>query len=363
MIVVLFILMSVNTLIAQELFPSIARPKHRVEQRNITQIIAIGDIHGSSQSFIQLLRKAKIIDKDQNWRISNTIVIQVGDRIDRGSDELQVSLLIEKLKFQAQNFNSSFFSLNGNHDLFNADLHDKRLLSYLEDGTIPESSLKRFNHFKKNNPIYFRKRKNIVADSIKNNVKKLISKGSKKIAQELKRKKFRQKYLARIDAFIRGGVFARRNAENNVYMIINNILFVHGGIHPDSVESGFLHEINQLTSDWLSLQPIQNQQKIYTLLRDTHRSRSHSPIWNRGWGTMSEKYYNPVYNCKNLIKKILNPLGLKAMVVAHTPQGTINSLCNKQLWRIDTGKWGTNKMLEGLVIKPSSAGPVFSILE
>ena len=47
------------------------------------RLIAFGDIHGDYNAFIQLLRKAKIINTKNNWIAKDTHVVQVGDILDR----------------------------------------------------------------------------------------------------------------------------------------------------------------------------------------------------------------------------------------------------------------------------------------
>jgi hypothetical protein len=49
----------------------------------VARIIVIGDIHGDWERMIKLLNIAKLIDKDDNWIGGNTVVVQVGDQIDR----------------------------------------------------------------------------------------------------------------------------------------------------------------------------------------------------------------------------------------------------------------------------------------
>ena len=47
------------------------------------RIIVIGDLHGDWIQTIESLKIANLIDNDNNWIGGNTIVVQIGDQIDR----------------------------------------------------------------------------------------------------------------------------------------------------------------------------------------------------------------------------------------------------------------------------------------
>ena len=52
---------------------------------NIDNFVAFGDIHGDYSAFINVLRKANIIDNNENWIAGKMHVIQMGDVLDRKS--------------------------------------------------------------------------------------------------------------------------------------------------------------------------------------------------------------------------------------------------------------------------------------
>jgi hypothetical protein len=104
---------------------------------SVDKIIAIGDIHGDFDALVTALYKAKIIDEDGNWWNennvnSNTIVIQLGDLLDRGGrddgvdsdnykEEIDILQFIEHLndKNNAGRCGSAFITLLGNHEIMN----------------------------------------------------------------------------------------------------------------------------------------------------------------------------------------------------------------------------------------------------
>jgi hypothetical protein len=112
------------------------------------RIVAIGDIHGDFIALHKALLKAGIVDKNGDWNktAKYTVVIQLGDLLDRGGrgeedtdnyrEEIDILQYIEHLNKQAQkkhddpslDLNSAFITLIGNHELMNM-LGDFRYVS------------------------------------------------------------------------------------------------------------------------------------------------------------------------------------------------------------------------------------------
>jgi len=83
------------------------------------RVVAIGDIHGDFKKLMKLLRTANLVDSKGNWSAKNTILVQTGDLIDRGSDTILVFDLMMKIKEQAKKYNSIVYMLLGNHEVMN----------------------------------------------------------------------------------------------------------------------------------------------------------------------------------------------------------------------------------------------------
>ena len=63
------------------------------------RIVVIGDIHGDFNSLLQSLYIAEVINKNCDWIGKNTIVIQLGDQLDKGGrDYLSVDTTNDKLE-------------------------------------------------------------------------------------------------------------------------------------------------------------------------------------------------------------------------------------------------------------------------
>ena len=97
-----------------------------------TRIVVIGDIHGDFNALLEALYKSKVIDINGNWTGGNTIVVQLGDQIDKGGrgnisvdyaqdplEELKVIEFMHHLHSLAQKVNGAVYNLIGNHELMN----------------------------------------------------------------------------------------------------------------------------------------------------------------------------------------------------------------------------------------------------
>lgn len=124
----------------------------------------------------------------------------------------------------------------------------------------------------------------------------------------------------RAKAVLPGGTYAKRFAAHNVVAIVGDTVFSHAGVLPDWVS--VLDKTNLDTRCWLDGQ---TQEPSPALTSDN------SPVWTRAWGRPDE------VDCA-MLDSVLTKLGVKRMVVGHTPQDQgINSSCDGKLWRIDVG--------------------------
>eukprot|EP00833_Pecoramyces_ruminatium_P010767 jgi/Orpsp1_1/1184799/evm.model.c7180000091014.1 len=89
------------------------------EEKKYKRVVAVGDIHGDYRKLIKVLRTAKLIDHKGNWIAKDTVLVQTGDLIDRGSDTILIFDLMIKLKEQAKKHDSIVYMLLGNHEVMN----------------------------------------------------------------------------------------------------------------------------------------------------------------------------------------------------------------------------------------------------
>jgi TPR repeat protein len=106
-------------------------PDHQDVWTGVERVIAIGDIHGDYEQFVQVLASAGLIDGKGNWTGGKTHLVQTGDILDRGPDSRAVMDLLIKLEKQAADAGGAVHCLIGNHEAMNI-YGDRRYVSPAE---------------------------------------------------------------------------------------------------------------------------------------------------------------------------------------------------------------------------------------
>ena len=88
------------------------------------RLVCIGDVHGDFEALETFLSIADVYSKDskenQEWTGGNTILVQCGDVLDRGTEELKCFDLLTRLSQQAEAAGGAVVLLWGNHEALNA---------------------------------------------------------------------------------------------------------------------------------------------------------------------------------------------------------------------------------------------------
>ena len=80
------------------------------------QIISVGDIHGDFNAFVSIMKKANLIDSDNDWIGGKKHFVNTGDFLDRGPDSRKVMDLFMKIEQQAAKVGGKIHVLLGNHE-------------------------------------------------------------------------------------------------------------------------------------------------------------------------------------------------------------------------------------------------------
>ena len=83
------------------------------------RLIAVGDLHGDCAVFERVLRVAGLYDGGR-WTGGSAVLVQIGDVLDRGDEELQLLRLLRTLKKEAAAAGGAVITLLGNHEVLNA---------------------------------------------------------------------------------------------------------------------------------------------------------------------------------------------------------------------------------------------------
>lgn len=292
------------------------------------RIIVIGDLHGDWNQTIESLKIANLIDNDNNWIGGNTIVVQIGDQIDRcrqlpcnrpidndENSDIKILKFFTDLHSQALKDGGAIYSIIGNHELMNSTgrMEYVSYMNYMEFEKQEENQ-----QFLKNMPIGL---------------------------TDMEARKW---------AFKPGNPVAEFIAcTRKLALIIGNNLFVHAGIVPEIARKyNNIGDLNKLLSLylWNRLENINNYQDIFgsdiirggTIINRSSSTLSReknfykiSPLWNRQFGNMRDNSKN----CKTFLEPLQQIYDVNKMYVGHTPQINkgINSICNGKLWYTDVG--------------------------
>ncbi len=83
------------------------------------RVVAIGDIHGAYDPLASILRTARLIDGDGRWIGGDSVLVQVGDFLDRGSEVFEVMDLLMRLQAEAPRHGGDVIVVLGNHEAMN----------------------------------------------------------------------------------------------------------------------------------------------------------------------------------------------------------------------------------------------------
>lgn len=249
------------------------------------RIVALGDLHGDLGAARAALRLAGAIDGSDRWVGGDLVVVQTGDQLDRGDQEQAVLELLERLQDEALAAGGQVHVLNGNHELMNARLDFRYVtgggFADFEDAVVV-----------------------VEADSLL-------------LAHDPGQR-------ARVKAFRPGGPYARLLAERPVVLILEDNVFVHGGLLPLHLDYG-IERLNREVQAWLL-----GHGEAPAFIH----SRT-SPTWARDYSDEAD-----AADCLQL-QDVLGRLGAARMIVGHTVQEQgIAPQCDGRVWCIDSGLSG-----------------------
>lgn len=245
------------------------------------RLVAIGDVHGDLDAFESALRAAGAIDADAHWIGGALFVVQTGDLLDRGDQERAILDLVERLSTEASAAGGHLVSLNGNHELMNAEGD----LRYVTPGGYTD-----FESF---------------AHDATGSLYDGIPMGAR----------------GRIAAFHPGGAYARVLASHATIVIVGDTLFVHGGVLRRDLAGG-LDAINQAArAFFLGEAPLAHVLEA-----------EDGPVWYRGFALGEDAAM-----CARL-DEALAAAHVQRMVMGHTVQEHgITNACDGRAFRIDVG--------------------------
>ena len=83
----------------------------------IDRVVAVGDVHGAYDRFVEILRASRLVDDRLRWIGGRAHLVQVGDVVDRGPDSLKALDLLDRLQKDASRAGGAVHVLLGNHEV------------------------------------------------------------------------------------------------------------------------------------------------------------------------------------------------------------------------------------------------------
>jgi hypothetical protein len=83
------------------------------------RIVAVGDLHGDYHAWLDIAHAAGLIDARDRWAAGKTILVQMGDVLDRNPDSLLIIRNLQQLQKEAPRTGGKVIALVGNHEAMN----------------------------------------------------------------------------------------------------------------------------------------------------------------------------------------------------------------------------------------------------
>ena len=270
------------------------------EFEGVDRVVAVGDVHGAYDRYLDILRVAAIIDASGHWTAGRTHFVQVGDVVDRGDDSRKALDFLKRLEREAQAAGGRLHVLLGNHEVARM-LGDLRLTTKGEYAAFatPESEQLREKFVR-------------AADGDREALLRETPLG----------------WIEMRQAFGRDGEYGKWLRNLPVVVAIDGFVFVHGGISPAVAPMG-CDAINaqvrrELTGDL---------DKTRAAPLSSLVARVDGPLWYRGLAQEPETTFAPQ------VADVLSRMHARSIVIAHTvtPTGMISTRFEGRVVEIDTG--------------------------
>ena len=295
------------------------------------RVVTIGDLHGDLEQTKRAFRACHLTDLKDKWIGGKTTVVQVGDQLDRGPDEVAVMYFLERVAEEAERSGGELVRILGNHETLNI--------------------AGRFRYAQREGCADFTRWRD--RQKIGMELKKMCF-GSEKQMERRYRKKKQTNWCAyetgekrheKLPSWIReddvhsinrwkavcpGGEFTKRFfAGKNVAERVGSTLFVHAGVLEHHALYG-LENINKDVREWAS--NAENPRGV----PPSHVQSDQSIVWARDYAHTEEERCD----CAKLSRALHFLPGVERVVVGHTIQkggGGATAACDGKVLRVDVG--------------------------
>ena len=300
----------------------------------IERIVAVGDLHGDYEVFINILKVNKIIDEENHWIAGKTHLVQIGDIFDRGTHAKSILDFLMILEKEAEVAGGKVHALIGNHEFMNIAgiafdyrgyVSLEQFVSFLPKEYVEEMEMKFRQKIGENSP-----RENNSDYFFDPNLRTEWLEFLDDVSRKRKYRHQAQLEYSRNLIEIYGEWLTNKNA----VIKINDIIFVHGGLN-EKYSKRNLEKLNESIRKELKSLASAAKSPLKRNVRAPIAFDSNGPLWYRDLADPEDKDF------EEEVDRILKNLKAQHMVIAHTPTlithpGEMQRF-NKKIWIIDTG--------------------------
>jgi len=347
-------LMSLAALALVTLAPMTFAQSSPWEWTDVGRIVALGDVHGRYGELVLALKSTGLVDEELAWTGGKDHLVLCGDLINRGHHDRPVLDLARRLQREAESAGGRVHVVLGNHEVMNL-VRNFRYVS--ESGFAAFASEERDKDRQREWKEYRKMGANKKTDEA--------------LLEAAFVEDYPPGYFGRERAFSLKGDYGKWLIEQPAVIKINEILFTHGGLTPETASLG-LKNINETVreairdfmravgvlevrvrgpANFKSLRSFASQ----TLQRASQRRKQptelveaakqlraqlrslglapHGPLWYRGNSLANERFE------RDRVDAVLERLEAKAMMVGHsvTRDGNVTTRFKGRLYRLDVG--------------------------
>jgi hypothetical protein len=270
------------------------------EYQGVERIVAVGDVHGAYDRYVEILQAAGVLDDRRRWSGGRTHFVQLGDILDRGADSRKVLDLLRELEGPAKRAGGQVHVLLGNHEVMRM-LGDLR---YVVPGEYEAFATGQSEEIRR------RYLEGLTVDE------------RAKLTPDLP-----LGFVEMRMAYGRSGEYGRWLRRLDVVIRVNDVLFVHGGLSP-AVAQKPCDVINDTVRRELS----GDEDKTRAAPLKSLAASPDGPLWYRGLVKESDE-------TALQLDEILKLQRVRAVVVGHTirDEGRVEQRFGGKVFAIDTG--------------------------
>jgi len=262
----------------------------------VERVIAIGDLHGDYERYIDVMESAGLIDKKGKWSGGETHLVQTGDITDRGPDSRRIIDHLVKLSKQAKKKGGYIHMLIGNHESMNV-VGDLRYVSPGEYAAFVTKNSARLQDLQWERQIEWMEANSEDFEAV--DLEAYRAEWEKQVPLG---------WVEHRQAWSINGEYGKWVEDNQVAVQVNDTIFLHGGISDKYCKFSLKSLTEQVMATLQEYDP-----SVVSIVNDPL-----GPLWYRG---LAQEKETELFS--QTLDNILNRYDAKRIVVGHSPTGGV----------------------------------------